>query len=352
MRILIIGPSIERSKGGTATVIYEHLNNSNLNTHNDLTYLASHVDGSKLEKLSKLLRCVYEIVFRNRLYDIIHIHANSDISFYRKTVLLRISKWFNKKTIMHLHGHDFDTFYRNNTFQRKKYIRNSLEKSDLIIVLSDYWKKFFDMEFPQLKTETVHNGVDIDAYKVSRRMPSNFKNYLFMGRLGERKGVYDLIKAINKVVNELGYKHLRFFLAGDGDLDRVEAIINDKNLTENIKIMGWLNNEDKRKLLREVEVVVLPSYEENLPMALIESMACGKIIISTYAGGIPDLVQAHINGYLHKAGDIEELVNHIIFVSENSELMSTISENNIATIKNNFNLDTLSVKLNAIYNSL
>jgi glycosyltransferase involved in cell wall biosynthesis len=352
MNVLIIGPSVERSKGGTATVIYEHINNPTINKHNKLRYMASHVDGSRFEKAYVLARCLFHILIYHNKYDIIHIHANSDVSFYRKTVLLRVCRWFNKKTILHMHGHDFDSFYRNNKPYLKRYIKNSVSKSNLVIVLSDYWKRFLDSEFANLRSEILHNGIDVKAYQISIKNPTEFTKYLFMGRLGERKGVYDLIKAIDIIVNQYGRKELKFYLAGDGDLDKVEKIINSQNLADNVKILGWLNNDDKRKILKEVETVVLPSYEENLPMALIEAMACGKVIISTYAGGIPDLVKPDFNGYLFNAGDIDQLVKYILFVNENPNIMMPICQNNIDTINEKFNLDTLSVKLNSIYRSL
>ena len=169
MRILIIGPSIKRSKGGTATVISEHMANPIINKLNQLTCLESHVDGNKFEKVYYLLNCIFHILIYHRRYDIVHIHANSDISLYRKTVLVRVSKWVNKKTFIQIHGHDFDSFYQNNKPWLKRYIKETLYKCDKVIVLSEYWKLFFDKEFNNLPVEILYNGLDVKAYEVSRR---------------------------------------------------------------------------------------------------------------------------------------------------------------------------------------
>jgi glycosyltransferase involved in cell wall biosynthesis len=240
----------------------------------------------------------------------------------------------------------------NNKPLLKKYIKSSLNKSNKILVLSDYWKRFFDREFVNFPAEILHNGIDIKAYQQCIRKPESFTNYLFMGRVGERKGVYDLIKAIDIIVNSYGRKDLRFYLAGDGEIDKVQAVIDKSKLSENVKLLGWLTSVDKKKILKEAEVVVLPSYDENLPMSLIEAMACGKVVISTYAGGIPDLVQHGHNGYLFKAGDIDELVKHILFVNENPEIVMPICQNNIRTIEERFNLDIVGARLNSIYESI
>jgi glycosyltransferase involved in cell wall biosynthesis len=352
VRVLIIGPSIERSKGGTSVVISEHLSNPTLQSLNDFKYLRSHVDGSLPEKFFRLLNCLIYILVKHKNFDLIHIHANSDISFYRKTIILRFCKLCNKKIILHIHGHDFDSFYRKNRQFLKKYIRNSLLKSNKVLVLSEYWKTFFDKEFPNVKTEIFQNGVDIKAYHYCIKKTNSLNKYLFLGRMGERKGVYDLIKAIAIIVNSLKRNNLIFYIAGDGEIENVNKMVNNLNLTNNIKVLGWLNKEEKKKILKECEVVVLPSYDENLPMSLIEAMSCGKIIISTFAGGIPDLVKQNINGFLFHAGDIQRLVDHILFVTDNPEKMKPISQNNINTITQHFNIETLSLKLNAIYNSV
>ena len=352
MDVLIVGPSIKRSKGGMGTVISEHLTSSSINKHNKLSYLISHVDGNVFEKILYSIRSLIYILVNNHRYEIIHFHVGCDASFYRKSVLLRLSKWLNKKTIVHIHGHDFDSFYLNNKSILKKYIKNSLYKSDKTIVLSDHWKRFFEREFPKLQIEILHNGIDVEAYEPCIRKPTHFNNYLFLGRLGERKGIYDLIKAIDIIVNLYGRKEFRFYLAGDGDIDKVQIIVNEAHLADNVKILGWLKSDEKKEILKIVETIVLPSYEENLPMALIEAMACGKVVISTYAGGIPDLVRPDFNGYLFNAGDIDKLVKYILFVNENPAKMLSICQNNISTIKEKFNIDILSLKLNSIYGSI
>jgi len=71
MNVLIIGPSVERSKGGTATVIYEHINNPTINKHNKLRYMASHVDGSRFEKAYVLARCLFHILIYHNKYGLI-----------------------------------------------------------------------------------------------------------------------------------------------------------------------------------------------------------------------------------------------------------------------------------------
>lgn len=352
MNILIVGPSIEKSRGGMSAVINEHLHSSIINKTNKLMYLRSHVDGSVLVKIFYAIKSLVYILVNQRKYQVIHLHVGCAASFYRKSIFLRVSKWFDKKTIFHIHGHDFDSFYLKNKTVNKNFIRNTLNQGDKILVLSEYWKRFFKKEFRNINVDILPNGIDVDEFEVCIKKNNAFTKFLFLGRLEKRKGVYDLINAVDIVVNSCNRKELIFYLAGDGEIDKAKKIIHDRKLSDNVKALGWLNKDEKKKILKESDVVVLPSYNENLPMSLIEAMSCGKIIISTYAGGIPDLVKHNFNGFLFNAGDVQQLVKYILFVADNPDKMQSIGENNMETIRKNFNLETLSLKLNSIYNSL
>ena len=95
-------------------------------------------------------------------------------------------------------------------------------------------------------------------------------------------------------------------MAGDGDIDRCKQIVEEKNLKSNILIVGWADFDKKLELLKRSSVLVLPSYNEGLPMAILEGMACGKAIISTTVGAIPEVVKEE-NGILIEPGDIKKL---------------------------------------------
>jgi glycosyltransferase involved in cell wall biosynthesis len=182
--------------------------------------------------------------------------------------------------------------------------------------------------------------------------PEQFHTFAFLGRLGQRNGVYDLLKAIELLVFTYGKRNVKFLLAGDGEHDLVRKVIEDRNLSGYVELFDWLGSEEKRNILRMAQTVVLPSYEENLPMALIEGMACGKVVISTYVGGIPDLVENGVNGYLFEAGDAKELARLLAFVNEHPAVVKPIVRQNIQTIHEYFNLDKLAIRLNEIYKSV
>ena len=137
-------------------------------------------------------------------------------------------------------------------------------------------------------------------------------------------------------------------MAGDGDIGRCKQIVEEKNLKSNIIIVGWADFDRKLELLKKSSVLVLPSYNEGLPMAILEGMACGKAIISTTVGAIPEVVKEE-NGILIEPGDVEKLSEALRRYCMNQERVKKIGKNNIALIHTKYSMDAMHQKLEKIY---
>ena len=112
--------------------------------------------------------------------------------------------------------------------------------------------------------------------------------------------------------------------------------------------MGWADFDKKLELLKKSSVLVLPSYNEGLPMAILEGMACGKAIISTTVGAIPEVVKEE-NGILIEPGDTEKLSEALITYCMNQETVEKIGKNNIALIHTKYSMDAMHQKLAQYY---
>lgn len=350
MKVLVVGPSITRTKGGMATVINDMLENKQ-NPAVQFEHIVSHAEGSALEKILLIITTFHKVLTRSD-YDLVHIHVASGASFYRKSLVVWAGKLRRKPVIMHVHGADFDTFYHHSFSLIRYYIRKTFAACNKVLVLSGYWKGFFDTFIYAGNTEVLHNGVYTEVFKPCHTAPANITKFLFLGRLGQRKGVYDLLEAINRLVNTHQQKNFTFYLAGDGELEQVKEIIVKNNLTSHVQLLGWLNEEQKMKWFKQVDTIVLPSYNEGLPMAILEAMAGGKIIISSKVGGIPDLVTEQENGFLISPGDVEGLEQYISYVYTHPAEMVRISANNIKKIQDNYNLAIINNRLADIYGEI
>lgn len=129
---------------------------------------------------------------------------------------------------------------------------------------------------------------------------------LYFGRLSIEKGLDVLIEAL-KLTNE------NLDIVGSGSYESVlRSKVNQLGLEKRVSFYGQLEGEALEKLKREAKAIILPSlWAENMPLALLESLAYGKLIIASASGGSPELIEDNITGYLFPPGDYQMLANKI-----------------------------------------
>lgn len=346
LKILIVGPSTTKSKGGMATVI-ENLINNCTNDELELKHIASHVDGTVLDKILVFIKAFIAVLFEKNC-SIIHIHVASDISIFRKSVFVFLSKILSIPVLMHVHGGDFDVFYNKCPIYVRYFIKKTFLMCDRIVVLSDYWKEFFNINISKHNVIVLNNGVNVEKYSQGFSTISSYCSFLFLGRLSKEKGVYDLLQAVDILVNTYHRNEFLFYLAGNGEEEQIRDFVIRKGLTNNIHLLGWVNEYDKITWLKKIDTFILPSYIEGLPMSIIEAMAAGKVIISSTVGGIPDLIKKE-NGFLITPGDITKLCEYILHINSNPNEMLKVSNNNYIKAARYYNQSILNDYLLRIY---
>ncbi|BAS56730.1 glycosyl transferase, group 1 family protein [Leptolyngbya boryana NIES-2135] len=159
------------------------------------------------------------------------------------------------------------------------------------------------------KIKVVHCGVDRSFFTDATPMPSE-PRIVCVGRLCEAKGQLLLVEAIKPIV-AAGIA-IKLVLVGDGPLrPQIEALIAEGNLQDHVEITGWASGETVREHILASRALVLPSFAEGLPVALMEALALHRPVISTYIAGIPELVIPNDCGWLVPAGSIAELTSAI-----------------------------------------
>ena len=318
-KVMMLGTDIS-TRGGIASVIKDYIDYG-IFKRLGINYSATHKDGSKFSKVlffaSQFLVISYKMLFSY----IVHIHSSHGWSYRRLFILFLIAKCYRKKTVWHIHGSQFDLYYKKSSAFEKHFIRFGLRKADKVIALSSAWKeKLYNIE-PQALIEVILNGVNTKRYQVSNRYLHNPMTVLFLGRLGKRKGIYDILDAIEILID----KNIHFILAGDGEINEVREIIKKKGLQKIVEVPGWISGEEKLSLLVKSDLYILPSYNEGLPISILEAMAAGLPIISTPIGGIPDAVIEGENGYLIEPGDFRALAARILKINKNHALWEKLS---------------------------
>lgn len=345
MKILVIGPSPIRSKGGMATVIEEIVKDKKLNEEFEIDVYESYIDGNKLKVLLFSLLSFVRFYFTKRNYDVYHIHAASYGSTFRKGWYVRAAKKWGKKVILHIHGAEYMIFYDKSN--KKKKICSILNATDRVVALSNEWKHRFDETFGLTNCVVLENGIDMERLQPAiTSYQEHPHTFVSLGRLGERKGTYDLITAIEQAKTEV--PDIKCYLAGDGEIEKCKDLIKQKKLDNNIIVVGWADFDKKLELLRKSSALVLPSYNEGLPMAILEGMACGKAIISTTVGAIPEVVKEE-NGILIQPGDTIALADALRKYCRDEKAVEMAGNANRNLIKRNYSMDVMHQKLARYY---
>jgi len=156
------------------------------------------------------------------------------------------------------------------------------------------------------KIKVVHCGIEEAFHQTAQSAKASPNRLVCVGRLCEQKGQSLLIEATSSIVQR-GI-NLELVLAGDGEMRaEIEALIRRYRLEGYVRITGWISSDQVRDEILAARALVLPSFAEGLPVALMEAMALERPVISTYVAGIPELVQPGENGWLVPAGDAKAL---------------------------------------------
>lgn len=199
------------------------------------------------------------------------------------------------------------------------------------------------------KVKIVHCGLDESFLQGLPTVKENSgtKQLLCIGRLCEQKGQLLLLQSV-KAALDAG-ADIQLVLAGDGDMrPEVEAYIADNALVDKVKITGWISSDEVKQYLIESDAMILPSFAEGLPVAIMEAMAIGRPVITTYIAGIPELLRNNENAFLFPAGDIEATKNAILnFTALDQEALSLMVEKAYIAVEEQHNIKTEACKLGA-----
>ena len=242
-----------------------------------------------------------------------------------------------------MHAGRFAVFYQ----QHRYAVRKVVDKSDVIIALSEFWKEYFKKEFPTKRVEIIKNV--ISAPKVHKQQTSYF-TLLFLGLLGKNKGIYDLLECIRDHKVEFQGK-LKLYIGGNGEIENVKQLIKEYGIADIVIFEGWVSGDKKIELLNNSDAYILPSYKEGLPISILEAMSYGMPIISTPVGGIPEIVSNGENGYLVEPGNKEDIYKAIISLLNDSDLRNRMGNVSLSRVGEHLP-EYVEKQLETLYDSL
>jgi glycosyltransferase involved in cell wall biosynthesis len=325
-QIVMVGSSL-RQKGGISSV--ENLILKYTPETFSIGHITTHDEGSVFYRLKVFVKAILSLLslFLKQKIDLLHIHFSERGSVFRKMLVIFIARCFNKPILMHAHGAEFHPFFASVPQWVQNSIRVSFSNIRGLITLSKLDRDLYidSLQIPEERVIVLPNPVEL-PFKVPERSDRESVKLVFLGRVGLRKGAFDLIEAFAKLPAAQKEKTSLIF-AGDGDIEQGEQLVSKLGLGGKVFFSGWIDKNQRESLLADADIFILPSYNEGLPMAILEAMSWGLPVIATPVGGIPEVTIPGENGLLVTPGSVQQLADAIKLAIDDKPLRLSMGKN-------------------------
>ncbi len=352
MKVLITAPSLDESKNvsGISTLVRQITEHGGAEFHH---FQAGKQDGEKssfkwlLRQISLVPRFLKAI--RRDKIDLIHINtALVPLSIVRDAAFVCAARVSKRPVLLHLHGgrflmEDFDN--KVLAAIAAKMFRGA----NKILVLSEYEKASLAKRWADLDVKILPNAVILDEIpNIEKTVAANEKIIIFLGRLHESKGLFEIAEACRILKNDGVEFQFRCFGAGalkDFFTTEMSEILGDK-----FYYGGVISGAEKRRQLAESDVFLLPSrYGEGLPMAMLEAMAAKCVVVAADVASVRAVIRDGANGLLVEPYNVAQIVGKLKFLLSDRADYETLRRNARATVEENFAFADYLVKLEKIY---
>lgn len=351
MQVLFVGENIYESRSGVVTVMKQLLDSDFL--RQKVRFRPIYTTGDEFPARKKLwgwLSAYARLIVRLPGATLVHAHHAIGLNFWLTGGMVYLARLFGRKAILHNHAADFHLFYAGCSAWQQRLIARIFAAADANIVLSTSWLTWYRTIAPQANWVLLPNSIQLPEATVAKAFSDQEVAFVYLARIEERKGFYNLMNVMPRLVAQ--HPRCKLYVAGQGDLDAVKALVADKKLQEHVEVLGHINSTQKDALLRKGHILILPSFNEGLPMALLEAMAYGVVPVTTPVGGIPEVVAPDDNGVLVPPGDEQALFLGISGLLTNQARYQEMSVRAQHRIGQDFDLSKYKERLMTIYQSL
>jgi N-acetyl-alpha-D-glucosaminyl L-malate synthase BshA len=280
----------------------------------------------------------YELALASRLVDVVrfekldilHVHyaiPHASAAFMAKQILLTYGIYIPVVTT--LHGTDITLVGRDSTF--KPVVTFSINKSDGVTAVSEHLKndtyKYFDIEND---IRVIPNFIDLRRFNLKAKdhfkkaiAPSGEKIIVHTSNFRKVKRTEDVIEIFAKLVKKIPAKLL---MVGDGgERSRCEQLSRDLGVSNDVRFLG--KQDAIEEILSVSDLFLMPSESESFGLAALEAMACKVPVVSSNAGGLPELNLEGVTGFLKDIGDVDGMAEKAIYILEDPERLQLFKNN-------------------------
>lgn len=311
---------------------------------------ANYFTYSRKGKVNSLIRPIQKIVKEHSI-DILHIHDSSALS------AVVLAKLFSGSKVKIIYSRKRNNKIKNNFFNKIKYDNKYVEQ--IVCVSKAVEQIYHDIGMNPAKLLTIYDAIDVSKFRdqVSKNiihqelnLSSDTKIVGNICSLAAQKDVFTFIDTA-KIISEKFQGKIAFVLIGDGPLkDELKAYAIQLNLQDKIHFLGFRNNVNE--LLPELDVLLMTSITEGLPLSIYEAFACKVPIVSTKAGGIAEVVVNNETGFVTEIKDCSLLAEYVLDLLFDETLSHKIKSNSFQLVSSKFDLKNLEENYLNYYKSL
>ncbi len=311
----------------------------------DIVFSASRGPGSIASAPFYFARTLFSLVARrlSGRVDVVHINLAQYGSAYRKMIVAWFCRRLRIPYIVHLHGSRFRQFWDGAPPWVDRALARLFSRAACTMVLGSVWADYVGKRAPDAASRIVlfPTATRDSAGRRTARKPGPVR-ILFSGKHGERKGTRELTAALGRLGRDADW---RATLTGNGEIDKTREAVARLGLEDRVSVPGWIDSDALDELLAEADILVLPSFDENLPLSVVEAFARGIAVVCTPVGALPDIVQHEVTGLLVQPGDVDGLVSALERLIGDPPLRERLGQNARALFEERLNLEQYAQRL-------
>lgn len=270
--------------------------------------------------------------------DLLHVHyaiPHASSAYLAKSM---IKKKKDVKIITTLHGTDITLVGLEPSFL--PLVKFSIEESDGVTAVSRFLKEKTITNYNIEKNiEVIPNFIDTELFRPMEACtfrkhiaPNGEKILVHTSNFRQVKRVTDTIRILERVIKEVPTK---LILVGDGpDRSECERLCRQLNLFEHVKFLG--KQEGLVEILNSADLFLIPSQSESFGLAALEAMSCGKPVVSSSVGGLPELIKHNETGFIAEIGDVDRMAKYVVDLLTNEKKYEAFSKNSRDRALNKF----------------
>jgi glycosyltransferase involved in cell wall biosynthesis len=297
---------------------------------------------------------VFPFILLRERPTVVHLAGSTFWQFWEFAFYILACRVLGRKSIYHWLASYVD-FHQRSGKLGLTFLRIASRMADRHIVQSSIDHAYLTKLVPASRVDIVPNGIPaaVLAQYADRTAPTERQEIrlLFVGgRDPVRKGLGDILKALETVLPvESG---IRLAITGGGNVTETLTQVQSQLVQDHLDSLGYVSEAAKMELYRSSDVLLLPSYEEGLPYVILEGMGAGLPVISTRIGGIPDVIENQVNGFLIEPGDVPALAERILRLCRDPELRRRVGQANRQKIATSYTEEAIFSRIAGIYDAL